>query len=1194
MSNPNLDSLRQTIRENKFVDEHTIVEQLLQSHPLDEESRGLVESYALTLVENCRADTDGQSLLDTFLQEYGLSNQEGVALMCLAESLLRVPDAITADRLIAEKIENGNWLSHTGESDSWLVNASTWGLVLTGKLVNLDVHIQNDAESWLKTLSTKLTAPVIRAAVLQAMKLMGGQYVLGRTINEGIKRGTKQASTTEARFSFDMLGEAARTPEDAQRYFQSYSDAFDAVGDLNESNSVIQAHGVSVKLSALHPQYHFAHQDVVMRELLPMITSLAIKAKKYNIGLSIDAEEAARLDISLDVFQALCENPELDHWRGLGFVMQAYQKRAPYLANWLVKLAQDTDRTIMVRLVKGAYWDAEIKLAQEQGFTDYPVYTRKQHTDVCYLHCAEILLNAKGHIFPQFATHNAHTAVAVRTLASQLGNEDFEFQRLHGMGELLYKHLATTGNSNIDKPAPLRVYAPIGQHRDLLPYLVRRLLENGANSSFVNQFLDPDVSAASLTKDCFEETRINAPYRHSQIPLPSDLFIGESGKRINASGFDLDASLTVKEIENAIAKTTKSTWKGHSIINGKKPKTSTLKHLSSNPSNLSQPIGEFVCLDEKDIRDALESAHQATASWSKVGSEHRVKVLLEMARKIEENALELIGLISAEAGRTIPDCVAEIREAVDFCRYYAEQSQNHIAHSPQGVFLCISPWNFPLAIFVGQIAAALVTGNTVLAKAADPTPLIATRTTKLFHSAGVPTDVLHLLIGDGPLIGDTLLTDSRLSGVAFTGSTTVARVIAQKLAEREGPSLPFIAETGGQNCMVVDSTALPEQIVDDVISSAFHSAGQRCSALRVLYLQDCIADQVLHMLKGAMSVLHVGDPAKISSEIGPIINETAKAKLDEHLLKLLPDCRQHFSAPLADDCVDGIYLAPTVVEINSLSQLSGEVFGPILHVVRYHMKDLSKVINEINETGYGLTFGVHSRIDAFATHLFENTIAGMVGVNPFGGSGLSGTGPKAGGPNYLHRFVQPTKSGNKQRTGTAIKILQNSSIEVMPGPTGELNELSLSPLGDILVALDEQTPLQELSHICNIALATGNSLTLTIRNMANKAQQQALLQNIDQRFHYKIRVNEENVIARVSNKQHQGILIHSSHPDLEQFRTRVALRDGGIIPMIEFDETCLLEENLGWLTSYLTRERTKTENLVAKGGNTQLFNLGST
>lgn len=1220
MTEAKLSSLRADITATKHIEEHSFVKQLLEERVFDTSVGNTIEQVATSLVNKCRDDTKNQSLLDSFLQEYGLSNQEGVALMCLAEALLRVPDHLTADRLIAEKLSSGEWLQHIGKSGSWTVNAATWGLVLTGKIVMLDAAITQQPKHWLKRLTARLSQPIVRTAVLQAMKFMGSQYVLGRTIDEGIAKAEKhtkkikkaQPSRADIRLSFDMLGEGARTQQDAARYFAAYADALQQVGALNDIDNAIAAHGVSVKLSALHPQYHHAHQASVITELLPKVTELAIIAKRHNIGLSIDAEEAARLEMSLDIFQALCENPELADWHGLGFVMQAYQKRAPAVAKWLIALGEVHHRTIPVRLVKGAYWDTEIKHAQEQGLSDYPVFTRKVNTDVCYLHCAKTLLSSKA-IYAQFATHNAHTAVAVGQLADEMGVTDYEFQRLHGMGELMYKHLlddpTNATEPTLQYTAPLRIYAPIGQHRDLLPYLVRRLLENGANSSFVNRFLDADTSPQSLVKDCYAEARAhqsqsNQRFRHSGIPLPKDIFNSTPSKRTNANGLDLDDHTTTSALIDDIQSVRSRTLTGHSIVNGQPVVNADPPNISLDPSNTKQAAGVFHTVDDASIELALESAFAAHAAWQDAGAKHRASILQTMADLLEQHCGELVGLVNREAGRTIADGVSEVREAVDFCRYYAEQASLNSARPAQGVFLCISPWNFPLAIFVGQVSAALSVGNCVLAKPADPTPIVATRVTQLFHQAGVPVKVLHLLIGDGPSIGAKVLPDPRLGGVAFTGSNHVAKTIHTTLLHRDGPSTPFIAETGGQNCMVVDSTALPEQVVDDVIASAFHSAGQRCSALRVLYLPDVIADSVWAMLEGALALVNVGSPEHLNTDVGPIIDETARAKLQQHANRMEPLSKRSIIATLSENTKNGVYFAPRVYEIDSINALDGEIFGPILHVIRYKTSDLERVINEVNSTGYGLTFGVHSRIDAFANHLFKhtragntyvnrNTIGAVVGVNPFGGRGLSGTGPKAGGPRYVLTFQRACQTGSPFKSAELIERIHSQHLQIMPGPTGEMNEVISTPIGNVLLVLNEQTPLKELAAALNILLALGNTATVTVRNIANRAQLDAVLLDIPEHHHQQIQVNEENVLARASNPAHQAVIAHRSHPNLPEFKRRISQREGAIIPLIEFDESVLLSENLDWYISQFCAERTKTDNLVAKGGNTQLFNLES-
>ncbi|MGI9287796.1 MAG: bifunctional proline dehydrogenase/L-glutamate gamma-semialdehyde dehydrogenase PutA [Pseudomonadales bacterium] len=1038
-----LASLRLALRQSKCMDEPRCVEQLLSATSLSQQDRDYILHKARELVVCCRAQSHKAGTLDAFLQEFGLSNKEGVALMCLAEALLRVPDDETADRLIAEKINSGDWGAHKGQSASRFVNASVWGLMMTGRVVTLDAEITEGTETWMKRLVSRVGEPIIRAAVMQAMRIMGGQYVLGRTIPEAMRAG-ESANSPSTRFSFDMLGEGARTRADAKRYFDAYLQAIQSIGEAEKRTqpSVIDANGISVKLSALHPRYEFAHKEQVFAELLPDVHKLAVCAKNYGLGFSIDAEEADRLDLSLDIFESLARDNELAGWDGLGFVLQAYQKRAPRVAAWLIELGRDTDRCLMVRLVKGAYWDGEIKHAQEQGLEDYPVFTRKSHTDLCYQVCAEKLLAAQDAIFPQFATHNAYTVALVQQLAQNNGKR-FEFQRLHGMGHLLYE--------NLEGPAPsLRVYAPVGNHKDLLPYLVRRLLENGANSSFVNRFLDADVPIDQLVEDTVASVVAARPWRHTKIPLPIDLYrhaIGEKSghgdgdacvNRANAKGIDLTAPLAVDVLLLNMRNAVETQWESGPISGGELKKQSP--RPVCNPANNNHIVGSASEANAEDIEAALERSVTAQATWDAFGGEQRALILEQAAELMETHCAELMGITTAEAGRTIADGLSEVREAVDFCRYYGALARRHFARPlvlpgptgesnelslhGRGVFLCISPWNFPLAIFVGQITAALAAGNSVVAKPAEQTPLIAARAVQLLLQAGVPADVLQLLPGDGQRVGGALVNDVRIAGVAFTGSTKTAKSIHQQLARRSGPIVPLIAETGGQNVMLVDSTALPEQVVDDVIVSAFQSAGQRCSALRVLYLQQEIADNVLTMLRGAVQMLKLGDPSQLSTDVGPVIDKQAKAQLLAHVRRMDEEATLLAVHDFDEDNAAGSFVAPRVYEINSLRQLPEEVFGPILHVIRYRADQLDAVIDEINQSGYGLTLGVHSRIEGFAQHIFSTTRVGntyinrnmvgaVVGVNPFGGRGLSGTGPKAGGPHYLYRFAtEKTRSEN--------------------------------------------------------------------------------------------------------------------------------------------------------------------------------------
>ena len=1239
-------ALRHKIRHTTHQDEHQTVTQLLHCNPLSATLRETILQDSRQLVRDCRADKLSSGTLDAFLLEFGLSNSEGVALMCLAEALLRVPDALTADRLIAEKIQAGNWNSHRGKSKSLFVNASTWGLMLTGQLVSLDAEITEDTDNWIKRLTATMGEPVIRTAVMQAMKIMGGQYVLGRSIAEGLKRGAKY-NDTETRFSFDMLGEGARTDADAVNYLNAYASAIDSIGQTSSGSEVDSANGISVKLSALHPRYYYAQYQQVMDELLPRIKQLCVQAAKYNIGLSIDAEESYRLDISLDIFAALARDTDLQGWQGLGFVLQAYQKRAPDTAKWLIGLARETNRRLMVRLVKGAYWDAEIKHAQELGLASYPVFTRKANTDLCYQHCAGILFDAEDAVYPQFATHNAYTATMILSLA---GERQFEFQRLHGMGHILYSQLKKRFS---ERQIPVRVYAPIGNHRDLLPYLVRRLLENGANSSFVNRFLDSQTPVEELLEDTREQVTRVFPYQHRGIAVPPEMFTAAGEQRHNALGIDLDSPLQAEALLQQVAETAELI--AQPIVDGC-PIENELQP-SYSPTDQRQLIGYSARVNDKDILHALESANQTYPAWNSLGHAARATILDKVADLMERDFGTLIGVISLEGGRTLNDGVSEVREAIDFCRYYALQARSLNTCTGRGVFFCISPWNFPLAITVGQIAAALAAGNTVLAKPAGQTPAIAATAVRLFHEAGVPGAALQLLLGSGSQIGNLLLGDSRIAGIAFTGSTATAQHINQQLAQRPGAPIPFIAETGGQNCMVVDSSALPEQVVDDVIMSAFQSAGQRCSALRVLFIQADIADNVLQMLSGAMASLHVGDPRLLSSDLGPVIDGGAKAELQAHIQRMHREARLVAKVELDSRCEHGSFVAPHVFEIDSLDRLTEEVFGPILHVIRFHSDQLGGVIEQINNTGYGLTLGVHSRIEAFAQKVFRNTIAGntyinrnmvgaVVGVNPFGGRGLSGTGPKAGGPNYLLRFSEPDNQIVEKRTftvdlsgavsaeqaeitGKAIKSAhsalnkwQSTSIDArlivlgqvatqaawlqqiepiareklanpiqLPGPTGEDNKLSVQGRGVMTLIIAQQDSLVDAEKQiasallcgCAVIVAAGGphqAALATLRDQYIKAGLAGDLLQIE---------SLQSLPLMIANDQVEGIIANSLNATSCSLRQAMAKRSGSIIPLIEWPQR---DEDYSyhWLLWFLS-ERTRTENLVARGGNTQLFNL---
>ncbi|MFV8817485.1 bifunctional proline dehydrogenase/L-glutamate gamma-semialdehyde dehydrogenase PutA [Haliea sp. E17] len=1015
-----LDAIRLAIRRAWCADESRVVGELLAAARLDAEARGEVCRQAAALVDRCRSRSHRAGTLDAFLMEFGLSNQEGIALMCLAESLLRVPDDATADRLIAEKIRSGDWAAHRGKSTSSFVNASVWGLMLTGRVIGLDPAIERDPDSWMQRLVNRLGEPLVRASVMQAMRILGRQYVLGRSIEEALSHSSRNRGAA-LRYSFDMLGEGARTAAAAQGYFDAYQHAIERIA-AGKRGDVYAADGISIKLSALHPRYEYAQQQRVVAELLPRLRALALLAREGDIGLSIDAEESQRLDLSLSLFEALAHDPALASWQGLGFVLQAYQKRAVPVARWLLELARCSKRRIMVRLVKGAYWDSEIKHAQELGLADYPVFTRKCHTDLSYQVCAQTLLQCPGSIYPQFATHNAHTVRQVLALAGAAG--DFEFQRLHGMGHLLYEALAQ------DLPAqPVRIYAPVGSHRDLLPYLVRRLLENGANSSFVNRFLDAQVPVAQLVEDPVAATTALKSRRHPQIPRPADLYATAAIPWRNSAGLDLADPLVVPPLLKAVSSASPGSLSAAPIVDG--VDWGGAGDAITSPADARETLGEVVPAAAQAIDTAMASAARAWRDWDRSGADSRAGCLERAADLFEQHRDELLRLLVREAGRTLPDALSELREAVDFCRYYAAQGRvtlaprdlpgpagesNRLSLHGRGVFFCVSPWNFPLAIFTGQVAAALMAGNAVLAKPAEQTPLVAARVVRLLHAAGVPVEVLHLLPGDGPAIGRQVLADDRLAGVAFTGSLATAAAINRQLAARDGAIIPLIAETGGLNAMLADATALPEQLVDDVIRSAFHSAGQRCSALRILYLQEDIADPVLEMLRGAMAELAIGDPADLATDIGPVIDREARDSLETYCLQLTQAGRCLAACETLPQHAAGWFVPPRVFGVEGIGSLPGEVFGPVLHVARYRAGEIGRVLRDIDASAFGLTLGVHSRIDGFAREVLESTrigntyinrnmVGAVVGVNPFGGQRLSGTGPKAGGPHYLLRFA---------------------------------------------------------------------------------------------------------------------------------------------------------------------------------------------
>jgi len=1005
---PTLSDIRQTIRAHYLPDEDAALSRLVASAGLSQTQRADISARAAGLVRTVRSSSQRQ-LMEVFLSEYGLSTQEGVALMCLAEALLRVPDAGTMDDLIRDKIAPHDWSAHSGESASMFVNASTWALMLTGRVLE---EGEGAVERTLRAMVRRLGEPVIRTAVSAAMREMGENFVLGRSIDEAVRRG-RDFTRRGYLYSYDMLGEAARTETDALRYHRAYADAIAALAATATGNEVRRNPGISVKLSAIHPRYEQAQRDRMLPVMVERLTSLCLAARDARMGLNIDAEEADRLDLSLDVIEATLSNPALAGWEGFGVVVQAYGPRAPFVVDWLHALATGLDRRIMVRLVKGAYWDSEIKRAQTLGLPGYPVFTRKPNTDVSYVACARKLLGMTDRIYPQFATHNAHTVAAILAMADD--NHAFEFQRLHGMGEALHEAVRKTEGTRC------RIYAPVGAHSDLLAYLVRRLLENGANSSFVHQIVDEEVSAEEIARDPFEVAAGQGPAHNPAIPMPAAIF--GTGRKA-ARGFDITDPVTIAALDEARAPfMTGSVWTARPVTPA--AGEGGPARVIVNPARPTEAVGTVVEADAALAGQAVRIAAAAQPAWAATPVVDRAAALLRAADLYEAHAAEFFALCTREAGKTLPDGIAEVREAVDFLRYYAAGAAGAEAGTEaRGVIACISPWNFPLAIFTGQVAAALVTGNAVIAKPAEQTPLIAARAVALLHEAGVPADVLQLLPGDGPSVGAPLVADPGISGVCFTGSTEVAKSIERQLAQTAAPDAMLIAETGGLNAMLVDSTALPEQAVRDVLASAFQSAGQRCSALRILYVQTDVEHKIMAMLTGALDELVVGDPAQLSTDVGPVIDEEAQASITAYCAGM--EAQGRLVARL-DAPGEGRFVAPHVVRVSGIGDLEREVFGPVLHVATFEADRIDDVIAEVNARGYGLTFGLHTRIEERVQRFVDtvrvgnlyvnrNQIGAVVGSQPFGGEGLSGTGPKAGGPHYLRRF---RKSPSRQAAAAA-------------------------------------------------------------------------------------------------------------------------------------------------------------------------------
>ncbi len=1208
---------------------------LLEQARLPQDMEDAVQALALRIAGTLRqrkASAGRAGIVQGLLQEFALSSQEGVALMCLAEALLRIPDAATRDALIRDKISNGQWEPHLGKSPSLFVNAATWGLLLTGKLVA--THNEGSLSASLGRLIGKGGEPLIRKGVDMAMRMMGEQFVTGETIGEALANARKMEAEG-FRYSYDMLGEAALTSEDAARYYASYEQAIHAIGKASNGRGIYEGPGISIKLSALHPRYSRAQYDRVIHELFPQVLRLTELARQYDIGLNIDAEETERLEISLDLLERLCQAPSLQGWNGIGFVIQAYQKRCPHVIDFVTDLARRSRRRLMVRLVKGAYWDSEIKRAQVDGLTDYPVYTRKAHTDVSYLACARKLLAAPEAIYPQFATHNAQTLAAIYHLA---GNNyyagQYEFQCLHGMGEPLYEQVVgavTAGKLG----RPCRIYAPVGTHETLLAYLVRRLLENGANTSFVNRIADGSIAleelvcnpVATVQQAAQAEGRAGQP--HLRIPLPGQLYGAE---RANSRGLDLASEQVLTSLAAALQASAQLPWHAAPLLAQDAAAGTSMP--VRNPADHRDVVGQVQEATDADVDNALAWAHQAAPQWAATAPVERAAALLRAADLLEEQIPQLLGLLMREAGKTAANAVAEVREAVDFLRYYAVQAQASFAnatHVPLGPVVCISPWNFPLAIFLGQVAAALAAGNTVLAKPAEQTPLIAAQAVRTLWQAGVPRAAVQLLPGQGETVGARLVADERVMGVVFTGSTDVARILQRTVAGRldaAGNPVALIAETGGQNAMIVDSSALVEQVVGDAVASAFDSAGQRCSALRVLCVQEDAADRVVTMLQGAMGELRVGNPDALCVDVGPVIDAQAQAGILAHIDALRAKGHRVFQPASASGSAtaEGTFVPPTLIEIGSIAELEREVFGPVLHLVRYARKDLPRLLQQINATGYGLTLGVHTRIDetiaqvvdqAHAGNIYvnRNMVGAVVGVQPFGGEGLSGTGPKAGGPMYLLRMLsrypatalsttlapadalRPSDGTQRHALLATLQLLEDWAraqkntalvqtcqrlaattpsgvLRTLPGPTGENNTYQILPRERVLCLASQDADL--LTQLASV-LATGGQALWPVQHQALHARLPAALQEH---------------VALVAQWQAEGVWLDAvlHHGDSDALRTAcraIATRSGPIVGV-----TGLPSGSTEVPLERLVLERSLSVNTAAAGGNASLMTIG--
>ena len=1188
-------ALRDAITTAYRRDEAEAVADMLARAQLSEDERREAEALARRLVKQVRDSRRKASGVDALMHEFSLSSEEGVALMCLAEALLRIPDADTRNKLIRDKIAGGDWKSHLGHSPSMFVNASAWGLLITGKLTA--ASDEKSLGSALTRLIGKGGAPLIRQGVNYAMRMLGKQFVTGQTIEEALKNG-KAREKMGYRYSFDMLGEAAMTQADADRYFKDYVDAIHAIGKDAAGAGVYEGNGISVKLSAIHPRYWRAQHERVMTELLPRLKELFLLGKQYDIGINIDAEETNRLELSLDLMEALVSDPDLAGYKGIGFVVQAYQKRCPFVIDYLIDLARRNKQKLMIRLVKGAYWDSEIKWAQVDGMDGYPVYTRKVHTDVSYLACARKLLAAQDAIFPQFATHNAYTLGAIYQMGK---DKDFEHQCLHGMGETLYDQVV--GPQNLGRR--VRVYAPVGTHETLLAYLVRRLLENGANSSFVNQIVDENISIDDLVKSPLDAAAATQGKMHAALPLPKNLY---GDKRPNSRGFDFSNEFTLQQLERDMNAAAARPVQAASIT--AVPVESAAPHDVENPADHSDTLGNAAFLHPDAVADIISTAKDAESRWAAVAPAARAAILRRIADLYEAHAAELMTLAVREAGKTLGNAVAEVRDAVDFCRYYANECETTCAtRRPVGTIIAISPWNFPLAIFTGEVVAALAVGNTVIAKPAEQTSLIAYRAVQLMHQAGIPREALQLALGAGD-IGAALTADPRINGVVFTGSTEVAKAINRTLAARDDNPV-LIAETGGQNAMIIDSTALAEQVCADVLTSAFDSAGQRCSALRILCVQEDVADRTITMIKGAMDELRVDNPAKLATDIGPVIDKEAQQNLLAHIENMKKEAKAWHQSKLSADIdpENSTFVLPTLLELEKLDQLTRENFGPVLHVLRYKSGQLDSLIEQINSKGYALTGGIHSRIDGAIEHISQrleagnlyvnrNIVGAVVGVQPFGGHSKSGTGPKAGGQNYLQRL---TRGGHWQAPATttagsadeaalsqildavkqsdltadaktrlqkiaddARKTTLRHAIERLGGPTGETNENRWHM--PTTIALYGGDLEQSLAVLIPIAAAGG-------RAAVNSGHPLAAWKN---RLSGIIHVSHGNICGKATH-------VIALTPLPAEEKTALAARDGVIIKIYPADA----EGNVDILPLY--HENSRSTNTTAAGGNASLM-----